>query len=455
VLRSCPVPILALVAAALVGGVLAGCPEDEFEGPVTGIYAEVDDTIASLVTVRWEQLEAATGYVQYAIDGEDPRQTPATAHEPGYPNQILLGLPYDTDVTYSLVMDTGGGSVHSEIQTIRTGEIPPGVPQPEVLVADPDAWDPSFEFLLASLDAGDVTVRFWTHIFDRQGRVVWAFPTEPIRSTLHTQPAVDGRSLLIDANSYWGLFDDGAASVINRVTLDGTVQEVIETPGLHHPFTELPDGSLAWGASDDLNETLDVLRPDGTIETLWDCADFQEDVGLSSWCSSNTLWFDEAANRFLFSFFSLETVVEIDAASGAVTRTFGKAPGSWAFDPPESSFRWQHGTVFTDEGTLLVSCRLDGETVEESETVVREYSLDPGSETLSQIWSFGVGDGIYGDMMGEAHRLPNGNTLHNTGTAVRVRETTPDGTVVWDITWDRGSFLGRTTPLEELYAFLP
>ena len=40
---------------------------------------------------------------------------------------------------------------------------------------------------------------------------------------------------------------------------------------------------------------------------------------------------------------------------------------------------------------------------------------------------------------------------------LRLREVTPDGQVVWDLQWEGSgmSSLGRTTPLEDLYAFAP
>jgi hypothetical protein len=57
--------------------------------------------------------------------------------------------------------------------------------------------------------------------------------------------------------------------------------------------------------------------------------------------------------------------------------------------------------------------------------------------------------------MGEAHRLPGGNTLHNYGSGARIREVTPDGQVVWDVLWTDSTFLGRTTALEDLHPFLP
>ncbi len=51
--------------------------------------------------------------------------------------------------------------------------------------------------------------------------------------------------------------------------------------------------------------------------------------------------------------------------------------------------------------------------------------------------------------------LGNGNTLHNCGSGARVREITPAGEVVWDLTFSSGTYLGRTTPIDDLYAFAP
>jgi hypothetical protein len=86
--------------------------------------------------------------------------------------------------------------------------------------------------------------------------------------------------------------------------------------------------------------------------------------------------------------------------------------------------------------------------------VVREYAVDEATQTLQEVWSFGTGQGVYGDTLGEAWRLPAGNTLHNYGSEPRVREITPDGVVVWDIVWPDYPHIGRSTPLDlsQLYA---
>ena len=86
---------------------------------------------------------------------------------------------------------------------------------------------------------------------------------------------------------------------------------------------------------------------------------------------------------------------------------------------------------------------------------MREYRMDESTETLELVWSAGEGEGLRSWNMGEAHRLENGNSLHNLGDGGRLRELRPDGTVVWDLDWGEGYGLGRTTPIADLYALLP
>jgi len=316
---------------------------------------------------------------------------------------------------------------------------------------DPDRYDADTPYVLTSMGGADSA---WTFIIDREGRVVWARESARQTATLHPRVSRDGADLLIDEGTWWATFDAEGGEVI-RMKIDGSQGVVYETPGLHHPFTDTIDGSILWGAISDggADELLQELAADGSRRTLWGCRAFLAEIGAGpgNGCGSNTLYWDEAGDRLLFSLYSIETVIEIDRASGESLRWFGHAAGAWSFDPPESAFWWQHGGYFTDEGHLLISSdRSDaGE-----ETVVREYRLDEATETLVEVWSFGLGEGVYGEVMGEPHRLPGGNTLHNYGGAARLREATPDGEVVWDVDWDT-DYIGRSAPIADLYALAP
>jgi len=423
--------------------------------PASAVIVTVHPTIGSMLVVDWDLHEACEAQVAYRFDDEDWATSPDVSREAGAHEQILVGIPYAREVEIQLELDCAQGPWTSHSVQAETEPLPDGLPHGGLISAVDGAWDPSWAFILTSIDSRDDAARpddTWTVILDRAGRTVWALPTESFRITLAPRVAVDGASLLVDLDSFWAIFDAGEASQVLRVDLEGREIERFDTPGLHHPFTELPDGSIAWGAAAGMTETIELLSPEGDQTTLWSCYGFHQQVGSMQPCSANTLNWSEQRGSYLISFFSTDTVVEVDGDSGENLRWFGHLPGSYAFEPEDSAFFWQHGTVFTDAGTLLVST-LNGEPGDES--LVREYSLDDDSAVLEQIWTFGAGEGIYGYEMGEAWRLPNGNTMHNTGTAQRLREITPDGQVVWDLGWSRGSYIGRSEGIEDLYGLLP
>ena len=221
---------------------------------------------------------------------------------------------------------------------------------------------------------------------------------------------------------------------------------------LNHVFRELADGTLVWGATNGSSETLEKMNPDGTQETIWNCRSFHQSLDINRSCQSNTLYWHEDTDTFLFSFYTTNTVVEIDHQTGETLRQWGgDLPQSWDFDPANSVFEWQHGANYTDTGTLLLSTEVPGEY----ETAAREDEFDDASETLVEVWNYGLGEGIYGDTAGEAHRLANGNTLHNYGSAGHLREVTADKDIVWEVSWSGNKLLGRTVFLEDLWAFAP
>jgi hypothetical protein len=221
------------------------------------------------------------------------------------------------------------------------------------------------------------------------------------------------------------------------------------TPGMHHPFTDLPDGSIAYGAETSDGEHIAIVHDDGTTEDIFDCDSWAVNHGAFNGCASNTLTYNEKTNKFLFSHYSIGTIIEVDRTSGAVDRWWGEANTPWVFDPPDAQFTWQHGGNLTEAGTLLTSTLT---YVGPSEIVAREYEIDDATETLHQIHAWGIGDGLFGDVMGEAYYLPNGDLLHNTGGLARLREfAADDATVVWDVEWANDA-VGRSMPIVDLYA---
>ena len=85
---------------------------------------------------------------------------------------------------------------------------------------------------------------------------------------------------------------------------------------------------------------------------------------------------------------------------------------------------------------------------------MREYAIEEETQALREVWSFGVGEGIHADTAGEAHRLSNGNTMHNYGSSGHLREVTSDGEIVWEVEWPGTRHLGRSVFIDDLYTFL-
>lgn len=432
--------------------------------PVEAATASLHPDVGSVVVVRWDQLASADTWVEYHLPDEGWRATPRRATAAGAQEALILGVPYGTPIRWRVAADTGHGAQVDAEATLETGPLPEGVPEVRAASGDPDAWDPSLAFLVLSLsdlpEPGDYALfsRWWVLIVDRAGRVVWARRTPGDAVSLHPRVSADGRALLVDESTFWASYDGGQASRVHRMALDGTVSATWDTPGLHHPFTDTDDGALLWNAWADEDETIEELAADGTRRSIWRCGAYTATVGVGDTCGSNTLSWSATTGTLLFSSYTLDTVFEVDRASGDTLRTFGQLDGSWSMDPEKADLWMQHGVHWTDAGTLLVSTYRSPRV---EETVVREYVVDAPALTLRETWSFGVGDGVWGRYMGEPHRLPGGNTLHNTGSMPRVREATPDGTVVWDLDWSIGEdeaenpWLGRSTPVADIYALAP
>jgi hypothetical protein len=432
------------------------------EFALTNLTATVNEPIGSIIEVGWEQNAASVGYVAYrfepALPTDDWMASPTKSFAAGAHTELLLGIPYGSTVTWRLVADPKGDDAEhtSADQTIDNDPLPDGCPEPTVLVSEPTGMDPSFRYLLGSINEGPYATEaqtFWAFILDRHARVVWATKPPSGRMFMQIQPSYDGDEILLDYNSFWTIFDSGAASQIARTKIDGSVVGLIDVPGLHHGFTETADHSILWSAYRNHPHDDWLLEKDasGDQRTIWKCADFHEAIGVEEACGSNNVYWDPKSDTVYFSFFQSDTVVHLDRESGDTIRWFGRLPGAYEFDPPESQFWLQHAAHLNPDGTFMVSSHT---TESAYENVARVYTIDEANERLVLEQTFGEGDGVYGQYIGEAWRLPSGNFLQNYGTNGRLREGTPDGAIVWDLQWD-GNWIGRTVALSDLYAFAP
>jgi hypothetical protein len=402
----------------------------------------------SLVWVSWTQDVAAEVHVEFRVSGDESwRSSPVIETPAGSVERLIAGIPYGVEADWRLVDDS---ELATDGPPIVTGPLPSGLPVAERMVARPDAWLESGNYLLCSINeqAGGWTGgTYWTFIVDRLGRPVWAQAAPDGNWTLFAQVALSGDHILWDEATYWSRWDDGADSSVHRSWLDAEIEQ-ISTPGLHHAFVQLPDEVLVWGSQDHGGgEALVQRGPADLDETiLWTCS---EDWPGAGRCESNGLFWNPVTDTFLYSFYTNNSLVEVDHATGASLWWAGMVRGGYTFDPSNSQFYWQHGVSWTNAGALLVSTQTENGR---GTTDVMEYEVDHDAHVLREIWTYRSGERA--DTNGDAWRLENGNTLHVIGSSGVLKEVDPAGEEVWTLDFKAEKLLGRGEFIEDLFPLL-
>jgi hypothetical protein len=429
----------------------SGTPETGSSGtPPIGLVSAPSyrlHEIDSLVYVGWTLAEPMRLRVEYGVDEGVWMSAPERQYPAGPSEQLLVGIPFEATAQWRIV---AGQEVIFQGEPLQTGPYPSELPRAVLTVSEPERQLPEGRWLLTSLnsrDGGWTTGDFWTVLLDRQGRLVWAHPTPEEAWTLFAQIGVTGDHILWDEQTKWRSWDDGLASKVHATWLDREI-EVIDTPGLHHAFVQLPDGSLAWGSkAHGGGEALVEKAPGQPDETvLWTC---DEDWTVGGYfCESNGLFYESSTDSFLYSFYTNSSLLEVDRATGASLWWAGEAMFGYTFSPPTAAFSWQHGLSYTEAGTLLLSSEFGNP----EETWLLEYEVDHREQELTLVWSDSAG--VQADTNGQAWRLANGNTLHIVGSAGVLREVDASGEDVWRLDFQSDHLLGHGQFVSDLYALV-
>ena len=293
-------------------------------------------------------------------------------------------------------------------------------------------------------------------LIDRDGTVIWARAQETDQDNILTTHAILGAEPgQIFYNVYSSLRDggDGETSVhqIIESSYLGGVTKTLAAPDLHHDFTVLPDSSLAWLAYD-LRDTKDgkkrgdkIIERDlnGTLSTVWsswdhyDYATAPDEAGSASWSHANALRFDEVRDEYQIGLRNYGHIVGIDRTTGDVNWTFGE----------DGDFSLAEGGIFPTqqhhfqlyENTLVV---FDNGPRENLDSNAVAYELNWENMTAREIWRFASDPPLYSYGLGDADRLPNGNTLVTWSSPGQIDEVSPAGDVLWRLNTALGAAIG-------------
>jgi hypothetical protein len=426
--------------------------------------ATVDAERPTVLHVSWSTREPGASYVEFGATDAYGHDAPQIDEDATEHRAVLYGLPSLTDVYYRAVTAAASGEATCE-GTIRTENLPTEVPELEVTISDPDRQSPEPYLLAAVIGEAPGLVAI-----DREGNGLW-FQEHDDGEGGHATTNVDvkfahgGNELLF--NSFHEQRSLAIGKIV-RVTLDGRRIEGVSTPWGHHVFTELPDGTLAYPsvvfqagehdpeivvAGDELIE----VAPDGSTRTVFSAFDWfeldEERLAPSGfypgadvdWTHANSLEYYPDTDTYLMSLCKTHNVVEIDRASGDLLRVFGS--GGYGFSAGSLPCDPQHDVHWTAEGTLLMTSQDPATGV----VGAIEYAVDDATGTLTEVRTVGFESGVEFMMLGQARILQNGNLLMNWGGNGILREFTPEGDVVWEVSTEVGSWFGQVRAFSDFY----
>lgn len=396
------------------------------------VEAFVSRTMPTVVTVRWRTADPSVGHVTFG-EGALQRTTRQTAEGTEHEVQLVALAP-ETDISYQIV----SGESLSEEAIVTTGVLPVTVPD---FTVEGDGQD--HFTVLALLDDLARPV-----VLDPQGRVVWMYNDTRPGQVFRAKLSLDGSGLVYSSTLEQGLPSED--SVIVRVSWEGEETAVWNVPELSHDFVELPDGTLVTVASDWRGEVegnkLVSIAADGTTTDLWsawDCIDPEtnpsRDPTRPDWTHSNALDYDLESDAFLIGFRNLNTILHVDRATGACDWGLGGSGGD--VEITGSKFIHQHQFHKLD-GKMLV---FDNDGAFGSSRVL-EYDFDEAAGTAVVIDEFRADPPLYSFILGDVHRLPDGDTQIIWATEGTIDRLQPDGTRHW-----RATFPGFVLGFSEMH----
>lgn len=381
---------------------------------------------------------------------------------------VVLGLHTASQyaVRASTVLSTGA-SACSEAAEMTTGTFPAGFPStlPGTLAEGRTA---GFH-LVPLLAESTVSVG----IFDENGTAVWGLVTWDAADHPEWTPNPDGgvpipfnfrvrldplgRGVVTNTQ---GQYSDDPGMLVTY-SWSGEIIDTVEFIGGHTDFALLPDGSqamLGWDIQTRsgrrmLGDTVMIRSPDGLVTTIWNAFDqFDPDLGhmypygftadqppTEDWSHVNGLSYDPVGNALLFSVTEPSSVVNYNLNTGQVEWVLGMR--SPFFDGIDASLiDWPHGVMAIDGGVLVFNRTHPGDPTTCSNAV--DIAVDIQNRTATPGWSYAGASCLQNGFLGDAERLPNGNTIVTWSSYGAIEEVTPAGEVVFQLNTGIGAGFG-------------
>jgi hypothetical protein len=425
--------------------------------------------------------------VLYTVDGGSSDSTPDFNVSGASVAVPVLGLLPETTYRARLhAMAADGNFTESDPVTFRTGALP-GTLSP-LAVTESSGSQPGFTMvaLIQGILSGSGSSRADAFrriagpmIVDHSGRIVWyreafdGFITDWQKQPDGTYTAcvngADLGELGYQDNRYYQM--DALGNVIRSYFAIG------QWPTDNHELRILPNGDAVllsinyrtmdltpWHGKPSVTvfgNILERISPTGELLFAWNALDHL-DIGstdpliLDGIADADELDFTHANSidltsdgSYLISLRHLSQLLKLNQ-SGAIVWRLGGVDRDFTFvDDPLDGFSLQHGARELPNGNILLFDNGNGHHPPQSRAV--EYRLDLNAWTATMVWQYIADPPVFGAFMGFAQRLPNGNTLITYGARALIREVTPGGQVVWELSAPGSDGIYRGFRIPSLY----
>ena len=394
--------------------------------------------IVTFTTLLPSPMEA---HIDFGLDTSYGMTAPVDLTAAGY-RTLLLGMKPSKTYHFQLsATDSGGVTCTSDDLTIKTGPQPNGMQNPTITTNNAGALYGGFlvtgqysQTLISGTTPGAPAF-----ILDRDGTYVWWYTVTGSDAT--------GVTMSYDGNYMWinSVNVPSHIAKVHRVSMDGLSDEdhSDEFAGLSHQLTVLPDETVAFYAYG-MNGCDDIkLRaPDGTVTTV---VNAQAAHGGTDACHVNAIFYSPLDDTLVFGDLDNNCLTKITRTGTTVWILNGGVDTG-----PSSSFAgglvWhggEHGfhilglddfVIFNNNSMMPAGSKVSWGAAagDGSGSFAIEIKLDLTAMTAMRTWSYqalGLNDSVLGD----AQRLPNGNTMVDFSTKGTIQEVDASDNVLQEI----------------------
>jgi hypothetical protein len=378
------------------------------------INATLSSAIATVGIVNWstDLPNVDSAYIEFGLVETGPTMVaPVDLSAPAY-RTLLLGMKQGRQYVYRVVASTGTETCTSEERMLTAGMLP-AAPTVTRQVLMPQAVSAGF-IVTSNRNAGNGGSAM---IFDMDGDVVWFVPAPA--STSRARMSYEGTDMwMLDLNVRNG------GGEMRRVSMDGLEVEN-DASGLadaHHDFTVLPGGIVAtaiWiGSGTEADNALIERAPDGTVTTVVENVDTLYASASGYHC--NSIHYHPSDGTYTIGDRNPDAFVKVTRQGELLWQFGGSDPIGHHFP---ATWSVNHGHHVLPNGNVLFYNNGNS-----GSSMVREYALNEATWTATLVWDYPTS--LRSPTLGDAQRLPNGNTLVTNSNGGLIEEVDPAGNVV-------------------------